>query len=481
MACINVRRTEIGRGRRSPQRHEERREIEHVWLGAFARTLRIRPRIIVIGMLLSMVIDADAQDFTDPVDAAETFLDRMVHGEFDEARGQFDQPMNSAMPGNDLEQTWNVFTAQTGPFEEVVQVRREIAGMFHIAIFTCKFKRSFQDIKVVVNNAMEVSGLYFLPPPDNDTPPPYGDSARFDESAIEIGTGDWVLPGTLSMPKGDGPFPAVVLVHGSGPQDRDETIGPNKPFRDLAWGLATRGVAVLRYEKRTKHYQARLTGALKDFTVNEETVDDASAAVNVLRFTPKIDNGHIYVVGHSLGGTLAPRIAKKNSAIAGIIVLAGSTRPLGDILLEQMEYVFGLDGTIAKDEQMALDTTREKIALAYGPGLSEESTSGELLFGVPASYWLDFRAYDPVATAVSLDKPMLFLQGGRDYQVTEKDFAGWRNALRKEDRATFKFMPNLNHVFMAGTGKSTPNEYAIAGHIDVAVVDVVAEWIHGHR
>lgn len=478
MACIDVHRTRIGHGRVSRLRHEE---IERVWLRAFVSILQTRSRLIVIAMLFSVGVDADAQGFTDPIDAAETFLDRMVYGEFDEARGQFDPPMESAMPGDALEQTWEVFTARTGSFEEVVQVRREIAGMFHIAIFTCKFERSFQDIKVVVNNAMEVSGLYFLPPPDNDTPPPYGDSAQFDESEIEIGTGDWVLPGTLSMPKGDGPFPAVILVHGSGPQDRDETIGPNKPFRDLAWGLATRGIAVLRYEKRTKHYQARLTGLANDFTVNEETVDDASAAVNVLRFTPKIDNGHIYVIGHSLGGTLAPRIAKKNSAIAGIIVLAGSTRPLGDILLEQMEYVLGLDGTITKDEQMALDTTREKVVEVYGPGLSAESPADELLFGVPASYWLDFRAYDPVQTAVSLDMPMLFLQGGRDYQVTEKDFAGWRNVLKTEDRVTFKFMPNLNHLFMPGAGKSTPNEYAIASHVDVAVVDFIAEWVKGRR
>ena len=432
-------------------------------------------------VVVFLAVTAQAQDFTDPVDAAEAFLDRMVHGEFGEARGQFDSPMDSAMPGDALKQTWDVFTARTGAFEEVVQVRREIAGMFHIAIFTCKFERSFQDIKIVVNNAMEVSGLYFLPPPDTDTPPPYADTTQFDESDIKVGTGDWVLPGTLSMPKGDGPFPAVVLVHGSGPQDRDETIGPNKPFRDLAWGLASRGIAVLRYEKRTKHYQARLTGLTKDFTVNEETVDDAAAAINALRFTAKIDNRHLYVIGHSLGGTLAPRIAKKNTAIAGIIVLAGSTRPLGDILLEQMEYVFGLDGTVSKDEQLALDTTREKVAVIFNQPLTADTPAGELLFGVPASYWIDFRAYDPVETAVSLDIPMLFMQGGRDYQVTEKDFAGWRNALKTEERVTFKYMPNLNHIFVPGTGKSTPNEYTIAGHVVVTAIDFIAKWVNDRR
>jgi len=86
-------------------------------------------------------------------------------------------------------------------------------------------------------------------------------------------------------PEGKGPFPAVVLVHGSGPQDRDETIGPNKPFRDLAWGLASQGIAVLRYDKRTKVHGAMMAGAVEQFTVKEETIDDALAAVALLRGT----------------------------------------------------------------------------------------------------------------------------------------------------------------------------------------------------
>ncbi len=426
---------------------------------------------------IALSYSAQAQEFTDPGDVADAFLDRMVHGEFDQARDQFDSPMKSAMPDDSLKETWDVFTGLTGSFIEIVDVRREIAGMFHIVIITCRFERSLEDIKIVVNNAMEVSGLFFLPPPENDEPPEYANPERYTESEVEVGTGDWVLPGTLTMPNGDGPFPAVVLVHGSGPQDRDETIGANKPFRDLAWGLATQGIAVLRYEKRTKHYQSKLLSVPANFTVNDETIDDAAAAVNTLRFTPKIDNQRITVIGHSLGGTLAPRIAKKNTAVTGLIILAGSTRPLGEILLEQLEYVFGLDGKIAKEEQQALQKTRAQVTMMHDPNLSETTPANALPFGVPAKYWLDLRAYNPVETTESLNIPTLILQGGRDYQVTEKDFVGWKNGIKNTERVAYKLLPNLNHLFMAGEGKSTPNEYAIAGHVDEAVIQLIAKWI----
>ena len=154
--------------------------------------------------------------------------------------------------------------------------------------------------------------------------PDYIDPEAFEERAIVLNEGtDWELPGTLTLPVGKGPFPAVVLVHGSGPNDRDETIGPNKPFRDLAWGLATQGVAALRYDKRSKVHAGKMA-ALESMTVDDEVIADAVAAVRLLRQTDEVDPDRVFVIGHSLGGHLAPRVAAEADGVAGVVILSGA-------------------------------------------------------------------------------------------------------------------------------------------------------------
>src|SRR5207247_5389612 len=170
-------------------------------------------------------------------------------------------------------------------------------------------------------------------------PPSYAQFDRFHEHEVQIGHGTWVLPGTVSLPQGDGPFAAVLLVHGSGPQDRDETLPPNKPFRDLAWGLASQGIAVLRYEKRTKVYAASMRSEIDTLIVKEEVLDDALEAVALLRARPEIDAQPIFVLGHSLGGYLAPAIASADPQIRGLIILAGLERPFEDVILDQLTCV----------------------------------------------------------------------------------------------------------------------------------------------
>ncbi len=177
-------------------------------------------------------------------------------------------------------------------------------------------------------------------------PPSYVDTSAFTESEVTVGSGEWALPGTLSMPVGEGPFPAVVLVHGSGPNNRDEGFGPVSPFKDLAWGLASRGIAVLRYDKRTLVYQAELAAGGGDLTIEDETIDDAAAAVELLLNTEGIDPQAVFVLGHSLGGMVIPRIAAAAPDARGFIVLAGPARPMEDLILEQTEYILGLDGEL---------------------------------------------------------------------------------------------------------------------------------------
>src|SRR5262249_16842061 len=152
-------------------------------------------------------------------------------------------------------------------------------------------------------------------------------------------------------------------------------------------------------------------------TVKEETIDDALAAVALLRQTTGIDATRIFVLGHSLGGMLIPRIGIRDAPIAGFIVLAGLTKPLEDAILEQATYLVSLEESISQAEQAYLDELTKQVAHVKRLGPSDVNSSLRLL-GVPISYWLDLRGYDPPEAAKALKQPVLILQGERDYQVT---------------------------------------------------------------
>lgn len=301
--------------------------------------------------------------------------------------------------------------------------------------------------------------------------PPYADPTRFREEAVTVGAGEWALPGTLTRPRGGGPAPGVVLVHGSGPGDRDETVGPNRPFRDLAWGLASRGIAVLRYDKRTRVHAARMA-QLPTLTVKDETIDDALAAVALLRQTPGVDPRHIFVIGHSLGATLAPRIAAADPQLAGIVLLAGGTRKMEEMLVQQADYLTSVDSSIAP----RLAPLREGAARIRALTPADSARPGFIL-GAPAAYWLDLRAYDILATARAIATPMLVLQGERDYQATREDFEALQRGLAQRPDVRFRLFPALNHLFIAGEGRSMPAEYAQPGIVAEEVVTTIAGWI----
>ncbi len=442
-----------------------------------------KKRVIISALLLFAIVSqpivlrsqaASSQD--ELIAVARAFVELLVKKDFTNAVATFDDTMKTAMPEAKLKETWNAVQNQVGAFKQVVKTRTEKRGAYTIVIVTSDFQNATLDIKVVFDQSKRIAGLFFAPATNaNYVPPPYVKADSFREKEVTIGTGEWTLPATLTTPVGPGPFPAVVLVHGSGPNDRDETIGPNKPFKDLAGGLASRGIAVLRYEKRTKQHGARLS-SIRNFTVKEEVLDDALAAIELLRKTEGIAAKRIFVLGHSLGGMLIPRIGLLDPNIAGLIALAGATRPLEDVIPEQLAYIFSLDGNVSPEEQKQIDQAKEQAAKVKALK-TEDANSTAVLFSAPVSYWLDLRGYDPPDTAKELKQPLLILQGERDYQVTMDDFKRWTAALSDKSNATFKSYPSLNHLFISGTGRSTPSEYEQDGHVDERVVEDIAAWI----
>jgi dienelactone hydrolase len=306
--------------------------------------------------------------------------------------------------------------------------------------------------------------------------PEYADPMVFTEWETTVGSGRFAVPGSVTAPRGAGPFPAVVLLAGGGPFDRDGTAGPNKNLKDIAWGLAGRGVAVLRFDKVT-HAHPEAVAATADFTPTDEYVPHAVAAVGYLRDLPNIDADRVFVVGHSMGGRFAPRVAAADPAVAGLVVLAGDTVPLQWSLVRVVEHLGRADPAAAAGLP-SVEIVTAQAELVDSDDLSPITPADRLPFGMPALYWLDLRAYDPAAVAATLDLPMLFLQGERDYQVTvTADLAGWRAALADRPRVTIRTYPAADHMFFPGEGISLPADYTRPHHVDVQVIDDIADWI----
>lgn len=448
--------------------------------------VRVLSQVVLVVALVAAVSlsPALAQD-RDPEAIVQAMVDHLLAEDFEAAGADFSPEMQQALPPDTLQATWEGLAEQVGSFQEIVGAPQvtQVNGNT-LVVIAMQFEAALLDMQAAVSADGQITGLYFQPsaaaPPDAGDPkaipddlPDYIDLQAFEEREAVLNEGtDWELPGTLTVPAGKGPFPAVVLVHGSGPNDRDETIGPNKPFRDLAWGLASQGIAVLRYDKRS-HVHGRAMVELPQMTVDDEVIEDAVAAVRLLRREGEVDPDRVFVVGHSLGGYLAPRIAAEADGVAGVVILAGNARPLHDLIVMQTEYLLGLDGELSEQDREQIGQVEQvKEAIdnlnAAAPGA---------FFGAPAAYWVDLRGYDPIKVARSLDVPLLILQGERDYQVTMEDFARWQEGLSGQDDVTFISYARLNHLLMSGEGPGSPQEYEQPGYVDAPIVGDIAGWI----
>ncbi|WP_313675682.1 alpha/beta fold hydrolase [Mycolicibacterium sp.] len=384
----------------------------------------------------------------------------------------------------ELADAWQQVVTPLGSITEIrppVCGPRNSRGQVVTVVIDCEHG-PFQ-LRVTVDPDGMVTTLHFQPARSFAeqamwTPPPYADPTTFTERDMMLESAGLAVEASLCIPNSAvTPVPAVVLLAGSGPTGRDSTVGPNKPLKDLAWGLASHGIATLRYDKIT-YAEPESILSPADFTAADEYIPHALAAINTLRDHPSIDGDRIYLLGHSQGATMAPRVAANaDSVVAGLILMAVSAEPLHHAVVRQSRYILSLDPDADADQHPGLAALIKQAELVDSADLNESTPPEDLPFGVPAPYWLDLRTYDPIATVATLNVPVLLLQGGRDYQVTAEENQRFAAALPHHLDVTTHLYPAGDHYLFAGGGPSAPADYYAPQHVDPAVIADTAAWV----
>lgn len=404
-----------------------------------------------------------------------TFIKKLEQQKFDSCYAMFDTIMTNKFSADMLEQIWGGLPRYMGEYKSYSTITKEQKDSLEIVFIRCDFEKTKMDLQLVYNNPpRKIIGMFFTPPKNKAAyiSPEYAQSNLYYETKIPLIAGKITLPGILCMPNSIKNPPLVILLAGSGPNDKDESIGPNKILKDLALGLASNGIATYRYDKRTLVYR----NTLKNVTITTEVIEDALNAIDMLKKNPNLKRSQVYIVGHSLGAMCAPLVASKNKKIKGIVLLAGNARPLEDLLLEQYQYIFGLD-SIDVIEKKEIDQLQEQIKIVKNKKALKHAKPELLPLNIDAIYWSSLNNYNQINTAKKIKQPILILQGERDYQVTMTDFLIWKQSLSDNSKNTFKSYPYLNHLFFTGTEKSVPSEYEKQNHVDKIIINDISDWI----
>jgi pimeloyl-ACP methyl ester carboxylesterase len=431
-------------------------------------------KICLLAALLLISTLSFSQNVISLFGKANEFFNLLESEKYDTAHKFFEVSEQTKITPENLKQLWTSIKEKLGKVEYLDAVQSKTEGEFFAVTLEGKFERDKQSFTLLFNKSEKIVGLYLPPNAIVYTKPFYADTALYTEKSVYLKSGTHTLAAIITIPKNKVNFPMVVLVHGSGPSDMDETIGANKPFRDLAMGLASKGIASFRYVKRTTLYAHEF---LKAFTVKEEVTDDALAAIAMAKTVKGVNLQRIFVLGHSLGGMLAPKLATLAPELRGIILAAAPARKLTDLIIDQNKYyvsqIKDTTGLLDKKLQATLVDIEKSRIFSLGAMKADS-----VILGLPASYWIDLNNYDQVATAKKLITQRIFIiQGGKDFQVSELDYNLWGAALSKKPNVKLKFYPEINHLLSPQLEKGTAQQYQTLVNVSESVVKDIADWI----
>lgn len=385
-----------------------------------------------------------------------------------------------------LEQIWVRAMNIAGKFRVIQEISSERLAVGDVVTVEASFENLSLLVKFNFNDQHKIIGLGYNQGKPKYELPRYASTESIEEREITVKTGDLTMPGTLALPKSTGEkrVPIAILLHDQGPQDRDLTYNGYKPNKDLAFGLGKRGIATLRYDKRTRLYQIK-PEEMNSYTVNEETIADAVSAIQEVRALARkfpIDTSKIFIVAPSLAAMVLPRIFRQDSMaspvsirLAGAVMMALNYVKLHELMMPRFEHFSARDGlTVEEVKQQA--SIKRRIETVESSKLSLKTSVYDLPYGIPASYWIDLRSYNHVEAIAKLALPMLFLYAEQDHDI---DFTAnglaWKTKLAGKSGVEWKSYSNLFHFFAEGNG--TVRDYDRKGNVDTAVIMDIADWI----
>lgn len=393
---------------------------------------------------------------------------------FDELYQMLDEQMQSQLSRQELESAWRKLLLQMGELQYYSSnfSLSEINGIM-VADIPFIFAHDQLMIELSFNNRGEISAIYFLDYAAANS----AISLRLpNDQEITFGEEPYLIQGSLTLPEGDGPFAAVILLHDYGPVDRNAQIGPNRPFFDLAQQLSAQQIEVLRFDKRSYLYAEELAEQ-KDFTIYDDIIDDAVAAFYYLAGRSEVDPQQIYFAAFGVSGQLIPRLEERLPQASGYFMLNTTARTIEDTMLSKYLYTVSLENELTAENEALLVSHLEKTAENIRTLTADSSLTADELLGAPASYWLDLQHYEPLNAIKSVQKPLLVIQGGRDFEIGQDDFEAWQAALSANPLAQCQYFGNLNHLLMEGVGKSNPQEYQVQSSVSSKVIEAMVTFI----
>jgi alpha/beta superfamily hydrolase len=385
----------------------------------------------------------------------EAILHALDEGRFSAIESTYDDALSAALPAGKLHDVWQSIERSLG---RMISWHR-LAVESSRAQFVLRFSSGTARLTLAMTARGKLTGIFVANP---QAFAPCGDGSL--ERQLEIGAAPPV-GGTLVVPVGAvARVPAVLLLAGSGPLDQDGTVGANKPLRDIACALADRGIASLRFDKRSFAAAASLHEPL---TVDDEIGRDARAALQLLAADSAVDAKRIVIVGHSTGAMIAPELARRSSVVAAVALLAPPARDVGDAILGQLRHLHSDPETIAST-QRALSRIRDGSA-----------PDGERLLGASAHYWRDLFRIDAPRDLMSTNVSAVLVFGGCDYQVTEADARIWRERLDHRAATSIITFADINHLMIANCATGQPADYEVRGRVAPRVIDVIEQLVRG--